>query len=274
MNVFTRTMALCVTALAGAANPIAAATIDVDVVNFRYTPNDVTINVGDTVRWTNSGGQHNVWADNDSFGNEISFSNWTFSHTFNSAGDFRYYCQAHSAPGADININMNGIIRVRAAEPPAFVINQGIPGSWFNPATSGSGLLIDVASDPKFMFVAWFTYEKAQVPGAVGAQVPMPKVGSPENRWMTAGGSWDGNTANLTLFKSSGGIFDNGATVTTAAVGTLTLTFADCAHATASYNIPGESLSGTFPISRSSTLGMAVLCQSLVPAAADTPGDE
>ena len=270
MNRFARIFALAMIAVA----PLHAATIDVAVSNFRYTPNDVTINVGDTVRWTNTGGQHNVRADDNTFANEPSFANWTFSHTFNSVADVRYFCEVHSGPGLDINTNMSGIVRVRAGEPPAFVINQGIPGSWFNPATSGSGLLIDVASDPKFMFVAWFTYEKAQPAPLAGSAIPMPKIGSPENRWMTAGGSWDCNVANLTLFKSSGGLFDNGQTVTTTAVGTLVLTFTDCAHATVSYNIPGEGVSGTFPISRSATLGMAALCQSLMPASAATTPDE
>ncbi len=107
-----------------------------------------------------------------------------------------------------------------------------------------------------------------------GDHTTMPKVGAPENRWMTAGGAWDGNTANLTLFKSTGGLFDNGQTVTTTSVGTLSLTFTDCAHGTATYNIPAESLSGTFPISRSATLGMAVLCQSLIPAQASATNDE
>ena len=256
------------------AGPLSAATIDVAITNSTFVPNDVTINVGDTVRWTNGGGQHNVWADDNSFGNDISISNWTYSHTFTAAGNNPYYCQVHSAPGQDINLAMSGIVRVRQADPPAFVINQGIPGSWFNPATSGSGLLIDVASDPKFMFVAWFTYEKPQPTPLAGHAAPLPKVGAPENRWMTAGGSWEGNVANLTLFKSSGGVFDSGQTVTTTAVGSLVLTFSDCAHATVTYNIPAEGLSGTFPISRSATLGMALVCQSLIPAAAQADSSE
>ena len=143
----------------------------------------------------------------------------------------------------------------------SFQINQGITGSWFNPETNGQGMLIDLLPDPKFMFVGWFTYEKAQSP-TVAASADR-KVGSPEHRWMTASGSWTGNVARLILYASSGGVFNNDAPVTSTAVGTLTLTFDNCASATAVYNIPGESQSGTIPLSRSATLGMAQVCQSL-----------
>jgi len=260
MNIWVRAFML---ALLLCAPMMRAATIEVAVSNFRYTPNDVTINVGDTVRWTNTGGFHNVAADDGSFSNPLSSTLWTFSRTFTSAGDIRYFCQAHSAPGADIATNMNGIVRVRAAAPPPFAINQGIGGSWFNPATGGQGFLIDLLPDLNFMFVAWFTYEKAQPPAAL---VPVPKVGALEQRWMTASGVYSGNPATLPLFVTSGGLFDNSKPVTTTAVGTLTLNFTDCSNATATYNIPAENLTATIPISRQTT-GMAAYCRSLIPAA-------
>ena len=245
------------------AQTLSAATIDIAVSNFQFTPNDVTINVGDTVRWTNTGGLHNVAADNGSFSNAQSSTLWTFSRTFTSAGDVRYYCQVHSSPGADIATNMNGVIRVQAATPP-FVINQGIGGSWFNPATSGQGFLIDLLPASNFMFVAWFTFEKAPPPAATASE---PKIGSPDHRWMTASGVYPvgGSTAPLTLYVTTGGLFNNPQAVTTTAVGTMTLTFSDCSTGSIAYSIPGESLSGTIPISRQST-GMAAYCRSLIPA--------
>lgn len=239
-----------------------AATIEVAVSNFRYTPNDVTINVGDTVRWTNNGGLHNVRADDGSFSNPVSSSAWTFSRTFTAAGDFAYFCEIHSTAGGDINTSMNGVIRVRSAGPPPLVINQGLGGSWFNPATGGQGFLIDLLPDLNFMFVAWFTYEKALQPSAF---LPAPKVGVPEHRWMTASGIYTGNPAVLPLYVSSGGLFDNGKPVTTTAVGTMTLNFTDCSNGTVTYNIPAENLTATVPISRQTT-GMAAYCRSLIPA--------
>ncbi len=247
---------LCATALH-------AATIDVAVSSFRYTPNSVTINVGDTVRWTNTGGFHNVKADNGSFGNAASSSAWTFSHTFTAAGDVPYFCEVHSSPGGNINTSMNGLVRVQSAPAPAFAINQGIGGSWLNPATGGQGFLIDLLPDLNFMFVAWFTYEKALAPSAL---VPTPKVGVPEHRWMTASGVYAGNPAVLPLYVTSGGLFDNGKPVTTTQVGTMSVNFTDCSNATVTYNIPAENLTATIPISRQTT-GMAAYCRSLIPAA-------
>ncbi|MBP6078585.1 MAG: hypothetical protein KA505_07240 [Xanthomonadales bacterium] len=246
-----------------------AATIDVDVSSFRYTPNSVTIHVGDTVRWTNSGGFHNVRADDGSFGNTASSSLWSFSHTFNSVGEFGYFCQVHSSAGADIATNMNGIVQVLAAEPPPFVINQGLGGSWFNPATGGQGFLIDLLPENKFMFVAWFTYDKAAVPALAPIDA---KIGAPDQRWMTASGLYNGKVAPLTLYVTRGGLFNNGQAVTTTPVGTMTLDFTDCSNATITYDIPGEGVSGVIPISRQTT-GMAAYCRSLQAAPAATAAE-
>ena len=250
------------------AQSLSAATIDVDVANFRFAPNDITINVGDTVRWTNSGGLHNVAADGGLFASPQSATLWTFTHSFTFAGDFPYHCMVHSSVGQDPATNMNGIVRVREAPPP-FAINQGIGGSWLNPATSGQGFLIDLLPASNFMFVAWFTFEKAQPP----AMAFEPKVGALDHRWMTASGNFTpgGSSAPLTLYVTTGGLFDNPQTVNTTAVGTMTLDFTDCSHGTITYSIPGESLSGTIPISRQTT-GMAAYCRSLAPATASAAG--
>jgi plastocyanin len=64
-----------------------------------FTPASVTINVGDTVTWTNGGGFHDVSADDGSFGNSPGGS-WTFSHTFTTAGTFGYHCSIHGSAGA------------------------------------------------------------------------------------------------------------------------------------------------------------------------------
>jgi plastocyanin len=64
-----------------------------------FTPSTVTINVGDTVTWTNGGGFHSVQSDDGSFGNSPSNS-WTLSHTYTTAGTFGFYCSVHGSPGA------------------------------------------------------------------------------------------------------------------------------------------------------------------------------
>jgi plastocyanin len=91
-----------------------AATHDVMVRNNFFSPNNITIEVGDTVRWTNSSGFHDVTADDNSFASETS-GGFTFSRTFSSIAEVLYYCTVHSSPGRNINTNMNGRINVVAA---------------------------------------------------------------------------------------------------------------------------------------------------------------
>jgi plastocyanin len=93
-----------------------------------FTPNLVTIEVGDTVHWIglNGGGgaPHNVvevgeaaWNANQNSPNggfnsgPDSFSTNEFMHTFNSAGTFYYICQPH------ISSSMKGRVIVNMAPP-------------------------------------------------------------------------------------------------------------------------------------------------------------
>ncbi len=98
------------------AAPTWGATFDVAVggVDTVFTPNTLNIHVGDTVRWHNAGGFHNVLADDSSFGTTVSSDAWTFTHTFNAAGTFGYYCEQHGSPGA----GMFGTVHVTAVAPP------------------------------------------------------------------------------------------------------------------------------------------------------------
>jgi plastocyanin len=102
---------LAATALAAAlAAPAGAATHDVAVRDFVYQPAQLTIAVGDTVRWTNVQGSHNVRSDTLAFNSgPVESGNWTFSHTFNTAGNFRYFCQLHGSSGG---VGMSGVVQV------------------------------------------------------------------------------------------------------------------------------------------------------------------
>ena len=106
-----------------------AAEYQVGVSNFEFTPTDLTLAVGDTVRWTNSGGMHNVKFDDGSFEEPLDAISppWTRVRPFTTAGAFRYYCEAHGGPNG---MGMAGIVQVTAgsSSPP--------PGS---PPPPGSG---------------------------------------------------------------------------------------------------------------------------------------
>ncbi|MCF6288761.1 MAG: plastocyanin/azurin family copper-binding protein [Proteobacteria bacterium] len=71
-----------------------------------YTPSNLVIEAGDTVRWINTGGEHNIQADNNSFrcaqgcdatggdGN-ASTELWSVEITFRTIGTTTYFCAPH-----------------------------------------------------------------------------------------------------------------------------------------------------------------------------------
>ena len=116
-------------------------THNVNVSGFSFTPAQITINVGDMVRWTNTGGVHNVVADDNSFtSGAVSSSAWVYEHTFNSVGTNPYYCSLHGGPGG---VGMSGVVTVENATDVTddnisifkFDLIQNYPNP-FNPSTN------------------------------------------------------------------------------------------------------------------------------------------
>jgi plastocyanin len=92
--------------LALAAMPAWAANSDVSVASYEFTPASVQIQPGDSVTWTFAGPDlnHSVTSDpgqSESFESDpgdptpLHPPNDTFSHTFNAAGRFTYFCRVH-----------------------------------------------------------------------------------------------------------------------------------------------------------------------------------
>ena len=84
----------------------------VNAGNFYYTPQILTVNLGDTVHWLNDGGFHNVNFDINamtgaSYNNPVSFVSTPtndvemYSHVFTVAGSYEYDCSvgSHAANG-------------------------------------------------------------------------------------------------------------------------------------------------------------------------------
>lgn len=126
----------------------AAATHDVSVNDNFFSPAELTIAVGDTVRWTNAAGIHNVFscaATQNGCESEVaaeSFNNglpraglWVFSHTFTDPGSNPYLCQSHSS-------FMQGKIVVSAPAIPPPPVPDGTIGS---PMTVSKALAGDTA---------------------------------------------------------------------------------------------------------------------------------
>jgi len=86
----------------------AAADTGVTISDFQFAPTSVTIDVGDTVTWTNDGPTpHSATADDGGFDTGIFDAGQSRSETFDQAGTFAYFCTPHP--------NMRGTITVRAA---------------------------------------------------------------------------------------------------------------------------------------------------------------
>ena len=115
-----------------------------------FTPSTLTITVGDTVRWTNTGGNHNVIADDNSFtSGPPSTTPWVYEFVFTSVGVNPYYCVVHGGPGG---VGMSGVITVENATGiiedgitiEDFELKQNYPNP-FNPSTKIS-FVIPVSS--------------------------------------------------------------------------------------------------------------------------------
>lgn len=87
---------------------------DVEVSSNVFTPADITIELGDTVTWTNVSGVHNVDGRQMSYpGNPASFysgpagDGWTFSHVFDVPGFYDYECNPHTGMGMTGTVMVN-----------------------------------------------------------------------------------------------------------------------------------------------------------------------
>jgi len=117
-------------------------------------------------------------------------------------------------------------------------LGAGHSGAWFDPETSGQGLLIEVEPEDEFVFLSWFTYTD-------------PESAHPgEQHWFTAQGNYSGFSATLPLYQTLGGRFDDSQPVNGEVVGELTLTFDDCTAGSVAYTIDDWQVQGVVPIQR------------------------
>ena len=160
-------------------------------------------------------------------------------------------------PSQSGNLKQPNAVVVRKRE---LQINPGLNDAWYNPATDGQGFLVVVYPDIDQMYVAWFTFDTVRPPDDVTAQ-----LGGPGQRWLTAQGPYDGDSATLTIFVTKGGVFDAAeppATTDPAGDGTMTIEFADCENGLVNYEITSLGISGVIPIQRIA-LDNVPLCEAL-----------
>ena len=112
-----------------------------------------------------------------------------------------------------------------------------LSGNWYDPATSGQGLTVEINPNNGAFFAAWFTY----APNGAG-------TGVAGQRWYTAQAAFTSGMRSIpvTIYETTGGVFDKPTPPgqKTVPVGTGTMAFQSCSAATFSYNFTGGSSSG------------------------------
>lgn len=109
-----------------AENQVSCADHTVMVFSNFFSPDTITINVGETVEWICTEGSHNVNGSLATFpSNPEGFRSgpaqdapWTYSHTFTIEGTYDYRCDPHFLLG------MDGHIIVENNEPPQIIITE------------------------------------------------------------------------------------------------------------------------------------------------------
>jgi plastocyanin len=92
------------------AGPAWAQSADVSAVDNAFDPEEIEVESGTTITWTNDGdAPHTVTADNGSFDSGNMDPGDDFSETFVDQGRYPYYCEYHGGPDGE---GMAGVVVV------------------------------------------------------------------------------------------------------------------------------------------------------------------
>src|SRR4051794_30113212 len=82
-----------------------AAIAEVNIQNYSFQSQSITVNAGDTVKWTNlDPDRHTTTSDTGLWDSGELGQNGTFQFTFTSAGTYGYYCARHSGMRGTITV--------------------------------------------------------------------------------------------------------------------------------------------------------------------------
>ncbi len=126
------------------------------------------------------------------------------------------------------------------------VDQQGLTGSWYQPATSGQGMEIEIFPDlvapgTGFLQGGWFTFDNTASGGA------------DHTRWYTFGGNVRAgdSAAVLSLYQNVGGNFDALPGTSSVQVGNVGISFSDCMTGQLNYTFTdGSGRNGMVPLTR------------------------
>ncbi|HJT96672.1 MAG TPA: hypothetical protein VJ696_00010 [Rhodanobacteraceae bacterium] len=119
-----------------------------------------------------------------------------------------------------------------APSPPS---DFGYSGTWYDPATSGQGFMVEINPGNAQAFFGWYTYA---INGSADVEA--------SQRWFSAQAPYTvgSTTMDLVIYASTGGSFGFPGGVETTPVGTATLTFTSCTAATLDYAFTSGEMSG------------------------------
>jgi hypothetical protein len=114
-----------------------------------------------------------------------------------------------------------------------------LSGNWYDAATSGQGMTVEVNPNNPTLFLAWYTY--APNGAAAGAAGQRWYTALPKTTFVPGSRSID-----VQIFEDTGGLFDAVTTPLPQAVpvGTGTIAFQSCSAATFTYNFTGGTSAG------------------------------
>lgn len=119
--------------LTGASLPAASVTKTVKITSTAFSPATVTVATTDAVKWSNKDTKtHQVVANNGAFASPIIGAGHAWTHTFNTAGTYRYHDALHPS--------LTGKVVV-TGPPPDVTIGAALPIVTYGASTSISGLV-------------------------------------------------------------------------------------------------------------------------------------
>lgn len=170
------------------------------------------------------------------------------------AGRLRFWCASIL-----MAIFLLGSQPANAESQPLQTLNAGLNDAWITDQAPFQGMFITVFPELGLVFLAWFTYD-AELP----PEDQMAHFGAADHRWVTALGTFQGNSAELKAELTTGGRFNSSEPVPVQDTdyGSINLEFSSCEAATVTFDFPAAGQSGSFGIHRVVSDNLA-LCESL-----------
>lgn len=119
---------------------------------------------------------------------------------------------------------------------PLAAIGEGIDGAWYEPASSGQGLVFDAITEADTLFATWFTYDPEGAADDVHKQ-----------HWFTLQGPLGtGEPSTLAIIRTIGGSLSERATANSQQVGVATLVRLGCDRLQLNYQFADSDIAGPF----------------------------